>query len=583
MTSCDLSKEMECPVCLTVYTDPVNLKCGHNFCQDCIDQHLDTQEDTGGDYSCPACRTCFYFRPALQKNITLRNIADWILSCITNRQMGVLCTYCVDVPDRAVMTCLHCDADLCLKHLKVHSRTPEHVLHDIDSPLEHMKCSNHNKLVEYYCEEEDAFICVYCSVEEHRGHPVKTLVEASKRKKELLRNDIKKLEDKTEETDKRIEKLEECKRQKQVIADDEAERVSTLFKDLKKSLKNLETTILSDIVTEAEQVSLSYDYDIIDYESKKKELSNRMEYIEDLCNTADPLTLLQEPDVLEWLDSLEEDHEDGVKLDEKLDNGRDLDMEKIYQKFERGLFNILCDINVRREEENGPSAEDEADHPWPLPRAVKAEDYAELQDEESDIEEDELSSYVNIFLDADTAGNHLHIPYHKRVASSSVLSHDYPETPQRFLHDPQVLSVQSFSSGQHHWDVKVEESKWWRIGLCYPSIDRRGDHSVIGCNEKSWSLCWSNNRYSVVHDNKVTRIGQGVRAEIIRVYLDYDAMQISFYAQLEPPRRLHTFNTTFTEPLHFALWVASGYVEICKPNEDEEDPPTDYFTDTDSS
>ncbi|XP_068122530.1 E3 ubiquitin-protein ligase TRIM8-like [Hyperolius riggenbachi] len=158
MASADLSEELECPVCLAIYTDPVTLRCGHNFCRVCIDRVLDLQKRSGG-YSCPECREEYKERPGLQTNIALRNIAERFL-----KKVIVRCTYCVDSPVPAVMSCLHCDASLCDKHLRVHSKAPEHVLCAPTTSPETRKCSVHKKNLQDYSTEDASCVTVSYTV-----------------------------------------------------------------------------------------------------------------------------------------------------------------------------------------------------------------------------------------------------------------------------------------------------------------------------------------------------------------------------------------------------------------------------------
>ncbi|XP_078110393.1 nuclear factor 7, ovary-like [Sander vitreus] len=51
MASAFYSEDLTCPVCLTIFTDPVTLLCGHSFCRGCITAVLSTQPQ------CPQCRT----------------------------------------------------------------------------------------------------------------------------------------------------------------------------------------------------------------------------------------------------------------------------------------------------------------------------------------------------------------------------------------------------------------------------------------------------------------------------------------------------------------------------------------------
>ncbi|CAI5767993.1 zinc-binding protein A33-like isoform X1 [Podarcis lilfordi] len=65
-------QDLTCSVCLDVFTEPVLLRCGHCFCQECITSSWDSQ---GGAPSCPDCRA-----PCPDRHFTpshlLRNLAQ---------------------------------------------------------------------------------------------------------------------------------------------------------------------------------------------------------------------------------------------------------------------------------------------------------------------------------------------------------------------------------------------------------------------------------------------------------------------------------------------------------------------------
>ncbi|XP_073480056.1 LOW QUALITY PROTEIN: uncharacterized protein [Aquarana catesbeiana] len=519
MASGDLRAELECSVCLNIYTDPVTLKCGHNFCRVCIDRVLDTQEGSGG-YSCPECREKFPDRPALQKNMKLRNIAETFLSAQPDREeSGVFCTHCVDSPVPAVRSCLHCEVSLCDKHLRVHKKSPEHILCDPTLSMESRKCSIHKKILEYYCTEDETCICVSCSLAgEHRGHQVETLDEASEKKKETLRNVLQKLLTKREETEERVQSLQEHRRKVEEEAAGDTERVTVLFRDLRRRLEDLEKRILRDISARAERISIS----IRELEIKKEELSRKLRHIEELCNMTDPLTVLQESDTGDLCDTEDGDNEDRERHEELLHDGGGLDVDGISHTLHT-LSDIITEVNV----------------------------YFYIQ------------GAADILLDGNTAYNNLQISDDRKTVSESDRKQNHPKTPERFQYWPQVLSSQSFSSGRHYWDVDVGGSDIWRVGMCYPSIERGRGESRIGNNKKSWGLDRTDDKYSVRHDRKSIILPTNPSSNRVRIYLDYEAGRISFYDLCDPIRHLHTFTTTFTEPLHAGLYVEDGCIKIC--------------------
>ncbi|XP_063785122.1 E3 ubiquitin/ISG15 ligase TRIM25-like [Pseudophryne corroboree] len=513
MASADLRQELDCSICLSIYTDPVTLRCGHNFCRVCIDRVLDTQEEAGA-YTCPECRAECQERPALQRNITLCNIVGRFLSTRPDQEeTGIFCTYCVDSPVPAAKSCLLCEASLCDNHLRVHSKSSEHVLCDPTTALGNRKCSVHKKILEYYCTEDAACICVYCSAGEHRGHHVEMLDEASEKKKEKLRNVLQKLTIKREETEKRVQSLQERRREEQGKAVGVTETVTALFRDIRRQLADLEKRVLSEISRQEQRVSLSVSDLIQQLEIKKDELSGKMRHIEELCNMSDPVTVLQEPDTGDLCDT-----EDTERHDTQVRGAGDLDVGLISETLHT-LSDIITGINT------GIYVQEATD----------------------------------ILLDVTTAGNNIQISGDRKTASWSP-SQNHPVTPERFQCD-HVISTRRFSSGRHYWEVDVSKSEWWRVGMCYPSIDRRGRQSLIGYNNKSWCLCRDNNQYSVTHDSREIQLPDSIPCDRVRVYLDYEAGQLSFYSLCDPIRHLHTYTAALTEPLHAALWVGNSLFE----------------------
>ncbi|XP_068120296.1 E3 ubiquitin-protein ligase TRIM39-like [Hyperolius riggenbachi] len=517
MASADVRTELCCSICMEIYRDPVTLPCGHNFCRGCITQAWDHQEHLW-EYKCPECQRIYRKRPELTRNITLHNVCEAFHATDTEQeQTGVFCNYC-DIPVPATKSCLQCETSLCDHHLRKHDRSGGHTLLPPTTDLGKRKCPTHKKSLEYYCARDAVCVCVSCSlIGKHVGHKLMSLDEASEKKKEKLRKDLQKLMAETEEAEKRVQSLEERRRKAKEKADGETERVNALFRDLRRRLEDLEKKVLSDVTRQMQRVSQSYDDAIQQLEIKKEELSRKMRDIEELCNMTDPLTVLQESDTGDLCDT-EDRH------DKQLHDGGDLDVAGLSHSFHT-LSAIISGISG----------------------AV----YIQPAD---------------IFLDVNTANNKLDVPYDGKTVSWTGRSKNHSETSGTFQDYPQVLSSQSFSSGRHYWEVDVGQSENWSIGVCYPSIERRGDRSGFGNNSKSWVLRRENNQYLMMHDWKVNRLPDKIPSGRIRICLDYEAGQISFYALCDPIRHLHTFTAAFTEPLHAALLVERGYIQISGRN-----------------
>ncbi|XP_044133410.1 E3 ubiquitin-protein ligase TRIM11-like [Bufo gargarizans] len=526
MASADFSKELDCSICLHTYTDPVMLRCGHNFCRVCIDRALSTQDESGV-YTCPQCRAHFYKRPSLQRNITLCNIIQQFLSIPTPQKgTGIFCTNCIHSPVPAVKSCLHCEVSLCDNHLRVHSKSPEHVLTEPCTSLEKRKCSVHKKILEYYCTEDATCICVTCSlVGEHQGHWVEMLDEASEKKKKKVTHILQKLTRKREETETGVQNLEKRWRKAQEKATGDAQKVTALFTDTRRRLDNLEKKVLSEISRQEEQVSLMLSTLIQELEIKKDVLSRKMRHIEELCNMTDPLTVLQEPHIDDLCDP---------EMEGGDDTGRD----------DKQLYDVA----------------DTEDLPVSTKKNVKVRTAGGNVTDPGN-----CGNYMegpgDILLDVNTAANNILISDDLKTATWSQTEQDRPDTAERFQDYNQVLSSRTFFSGRHYWDVESSGKAEWLVGMCYPSIDRKGDQSYIGDNDKSWCLQRENN-YLVMHDSQAIQLPVKISSDKVRICLDYEAGQLSFYELCDPIRHLHTFNATFTEPLHAVLCLGNGSIKI---------------------
>ncbi|KAG9464302.1 hypothetical protein GDO78_020162 [Eleutherodactylus coqui] len=294
MASADLRDELDCSICLSLYTDPVSLRCGHNFCRSCIVSALDAQE-AAGVYSCPDCREESPQRPALEKNRKLANIVERFLSSPPVMESRIFCTYCIKSSVPAVKSCLQCEASMCREHLRAHSKSVDHSIIELTVSFEGRKCSTHHEVLKFYCPVDGACICVSCWVAgDHKGHDVQLLDVAWEKEKEKMRPVIEKLKSEKEEARRRVKNLKDHETEQRETSAALADRVSGLFTDLKEKLEGLEKRVQDEITRQQDQVSLSVSDLVRQVELHKDELTKKITQLEGLCNISDPLTFLQE-------------------------------------------------------------------------------------------------------------------------------------------------------------------------------------------------------------------------------------------------------------------------------------------------
>ncbi|XP_044131186.1 E3 ubiquitin/ISG15 ligase TRIM25-like [Bufo gargarizans] len=516
MASADLRAELDCSICLSLYTDPVSLRCGHNFCRSCIVSALDAQE-AAGVYSCPDCRAEYPGRPALEKNRKLGNIVERFLSARPDmEETRIFCTYCTKSPVPAVRTCLQCEASFCGEHLSRHSKLPEHTLVEPTATPKERKCSTHKEVLKYYCLMDAACICVSCWVAgDHKGHDVELLDVASEKEKEKLRKYLEELNPQKAEIQTKLQNLQDRQRNIQKKASDKRKKVGKLFMDIKKQLEVAEKKALSEISRQEEKIMSQISDLIKKLEIEKDELSRKMRHVEEMCHVTDPIRLLQESDITVC------GHGDDEDTGGDGGEGRsdfDLDEVLISLTLHRSLRDIVTNVTS------------------------------------------ELGLHVpDILLDEDTAHRRVKISEDLKTATRTE-EQNKPESPGRFLYYPQVLSRCGLSSGRHYWEVEWDQKGECNIGLSYPSIKRKGDESGIGLNDKSWCLGMSGAGCGVYHRSVASPLGVDTTCPRLGVFLDYEAGRLSFYQLCDPIRHLHTFTASFSQPLHvvFCLWPGAS-------------------------
>ncbi|XP_074503390.1 NACHT, LRR and PYD domains-containing protein 3-like isoform X1 [Sebastes fasciatus] len=181
-------------------------------------------------------------------------------------------------------------------------------------------------------------------------------------------------------------------------------------------------------------------------------------------------------------------------------------------------------------------------------------------------------------LDTNTANRYLKLSDNNREVTHVKEVQSYPDHPDRFDRYPQLL-CRTGLTGRCYWEVEWRGNVY--ISVSYKGIRRRGDKEdcLFGRNDQSWSLWCSDGRYSVCHNKRMTSSSSSSFSSSsgrVAVYVDCPAGTLSFYSvSSDTLIHLHTFNTTFTEPLFpgFGIWSGSpSSVSLCSLQEGESPP-----------
>ncbi|XP_054864341.1 NLR family CARD domain-containing protein 3-like [Amphiprion ocellaris] len=166
-------------------------------------------------------------------------------------------------------------------------------------------------------------------------------------------------------------------------------------------------------------------------------------------------------------------------------------------------------------------------------------------------------------VDTNTVNTNLKLSDNNRKVTFVQEDQSYPDHPDRF--DDWQLLCENGLTGRCYWEV--EWSGGVHISVSYRGIRRKGGSydCWFGFNDQSWSLWCSDDGYYVKHNKSETSIRSSSVSDRVSVYVDVPAGTLSFYrVSSDSLIHLHTFNTTFTQPLYpgfgFGFWYSGSSV-----------------------
>ncbi|XP_064411116.1 zinc-binding protein A33-like [Latimeria chalumnae] len=194
-------EELNCSECQEVFKDPVTLKCGHNFCRECVCKCWKMTSP-----SCPICKADSAIFD-LTTNITLRNIIE-----------------------------------VYKKEVKKFKAESEYV------------CSQHGEVLKLYCMLDQEAICIICQISRiHENHKCLPIKEAAQESKEDFKKSLKSLQD----IQRKMTDFKEKYRINLKITHDQREKTEKQIKEdfvkLHQFLHEEEKNLLADLKKEMEE------------------------------------------------------------------------------------------------------------------------------------------------------------------------------------------------------------------------------------------------------------------------------------------------------------------------------------------
>ncbi|XP_033846987.1 tripartite motif-containing protein 16-like [Periophthalmus magnuspinnatus] len=526
MAQAGASKEKYlCSICLDFLKYPVTIPCGHNYCMDCITNHWDTQREL---YTCPQCRKYYGSRPILMKNTLLDELVeDFKTSNIQTPDSSpedVLCDVCEGKKLTAIKSCMQCLASFCEKHLQPHLKSLAFAKHKLTEPSRNLQeglCPRHNETMKMFCRREEQCICFLCSVNEHRGHDIVSVITERAQREKELENRQQNILQKITNREKESEILQEEEMSINLAADEAIFENNTKFENLicliKQKKRDFERGVRTEQENKVRQVG-EIRKNIVGEIANLKRINLEMELVSHISD--DSLFLQKYLELSETMDTPDSDYVQPLPV----------------QSFKDFTAAVGVLTNKLQNVLEG-SANESVDDPAPQTR------------------EDFLKYAQNITLDLNTANTQLALADFNRRVTLIGKHIDYVHHPERFQDWRQVLSKQSLT-GRCYWEVEWSGEEGVYVAVAYKSIKRQGSSidCLFGYNDKSWALYCDKKNY-VYWFNGVSCPVLGPRSTKIGVYLDHTAGVLAFYSVSQTMTLLHKVQVTFTQPLHAGLWL----------------------------
>ncbi|KAF1390844.1 hypothetical protein PFLUV_G00062280 [Perca fluviatilis] len=527
-----LGFELSCPICLQLFSDPVVLPCGHNYCRACIWKTADKRDTTLP--RCPECRMEYQGVDSLQKNFKLSSIIEGYRATAPQpyirkpetepEKTEVFCDHCIDEQSLAVKTCLKCEVSLCPRHLQRHHEKEAFRAHTMVEPLKELglkSCATHRLALEYFCSNDMTLMCRTCYTEgRHQSHDVLTFNLAEEEMRRALESCTKGVSSRLLKTESLLQRTAEEQAASEATGDRVVNKAVSVMDGMAALVDRYKGRLCVLLEEERDQCRKRRLLRLSALKERQQQLMEAQR-----CATQ----ALSETDTCIFIHRF-------MLIEHKL--------REVVTDTVPSTIPSKAPLNTRR-----------------LQASLKTQDFrSEMTRLLNSLHI--LLSPLDLTFNLCTAHPSLIVSNDLHTVKYSPTKQSYAEHPDRFTSASQVLCKQGFSSGVHIWVVEVGSNSMWSLGVCYKSIPRRGDHSRLGHNSVSWRLQWKNNKLTGCQSSCNVALGEMAYHLLkIEIVLDYEAGTLMFHNIKGHREHLHTFRAVFKEQVYPAFSIHSNTPE----------------------
>uniref|UniRef100_A0A3Q1B8J2 Uncharacterized protein n=1 Tax=Amphiprion ocellaris TaxID=80972 RepID=A0A3Q1B8J2_AMPOC len=415
------SEDLTCSVCLSIFTDPVTLPCGHSFCRQCVIEV----------HSCPQCREALSTEAkCLPTSVVLKNLAEKVREA---------------------------------EKMKEEGGSEKAEFHDL--------CPEHEEKLKLFCVTEQQLACIICrDGERHEGHKFKPIKEAATSLRKDLETSVQDVLDDIHA----IESLANTQREEITKTKEKSEQLKTQirrqFEEMHQFLQRREDEIKNELKHKEEDGI--------------EKMSHSLKAIETALSERKEMEL-KTASILEISDS-----------------------EKFLKSWTEGKSMMTTEDLFK-------------------PRAK------ELQLVNTSLSLGPYESHLQFFMWKEMLqviqprAEQLSLRSNSTVLSVSDDGRSLFSAPQSNQADLFSKFGQSFTSGQHYWEVEVGSRDYWELGL------------------KDNSLRYDGKKYYAFHQTVGLPLVFEGRPRKIGVYLNCSSKKLSFY-DADNMKHIHTVSPDLT-------------------------------------
>uniref|UniRef100_A0A3Q2CB31 Uncharacterized protein n=1 Tax=Cyprinodon variegatus TaxID=28743 RepID=A0A3Q2CB31_CYPVA len=156
---------------------------------------------------------------------------------------------------------------------------------------------------------------------------------------------------------------------------------------------------------------------------------------------------------------------------------------------------------------------------------------------------------TDVTLDPDTAHPALIVSDDRKQVHHGDVWKELPYHSKRFEPAINVLGKQGFSCGKFFYDVQVKGKTAWTLGVAKESVNKKVELNLNPENGY-WAIRLQNTRQFVALSDNPVPLSVGYNPDRVRVFVDYEEGQVSFY-DVDAAVLLYSFSgCSFTDTIY---------------------------------